>query len=206
MGLDDTSTQVPLWLAQAAEETIASLEPPLERTRLGRPAFERSIQTLQFEDAFLPLMDAVAGGSTLDKALKDHPVALDLGAFNQWIQKDAERKRTYDLAKAHRAEVWAGRMIETAEGVDASGQPLLEDVARSRLKIDTYKWLMGADNRKTYGETKQIEVSQTISITAALDEARSRREAFMTVIEGDYRHTPSIEQHLLESSDGGTGE
>ena len=84
----------------------------------------------------------------------------------------------YKEAKELRTEWWAGRIVEIAEADDA-----LEDVARSKLKIDTYKWLMGADNRKTYGESKQIEVSTSISITAALEQARSRVAALPVVEE-----------------------
>jgi hypothetical protein len=44
---------------------------------------------------------------------------------------------------------------------------------------------MGADNRKTYGESKQIELSTSISITAALEQARSRVAALPVVEEID---------------------
>jgi hypothetical protein len=33
---------------------------------------------------------------------------------------------------------------------------------------------MASDNRKTYGDTKQIDFGGTISITAALEQARTR--------------------------------
>ena len=45
---------------------------------------------------------------------------------------------------------------------------------RDKLRIDTRKWLMSAHNRKRYGETKQIEVAGSISITEALTQARQR--------------------------------
>jgi hypothetical protein len=79
------------------------------------------------------------------------------------------RYERYKEAKELRTEWWAGRIIEIAEAEDS-----IEDVARSKLKIDTYKWLMGADNRKQYGESKQIEVNQSISIISALQQANSR--------------------------------
>jgi hypothetical protein len=47
-------------------------------------------------------------------------------------------------------------------------------VNRSKLKIDTRKWLMGAHNRKKYGSTTNIELTGGISITDALSAARAR--------------------------------
>jgi hypothetical protein len=83
-------------------------------------------------------------------------------------QEDPQRLERYKEAKELRTEWWAGRVIEIAEGDD------LEDVQRSKLKIDTYKWLMGADNRKTYGDTKQVEINQSISVLSALEAAQAR--------------------------------
>jgi hypothetical protein len=94
---------------------------------------------------------------------------LDYDAFWRWIRQDSMRYERYKEAKELRTEWWAGRIIEIAEAEDS-----IEDVARSKLKIDTYKWLMGADNRKQYGDSKQIEVNQSISIISALQQANSR--------------------------------
>jgi hypothetical protein len=60
-------------------------------------------------------------------------------------------------------------MIQIADANDS-----LEDVNRSKLRIDTRKWLMGADNRKQYGEVKTIDVGGQISILSALAAADSR--------------------------------
>jgi hypothetical protein len=63
----------------------------------------------------------------------------------------------------------AGEIIEIADADDS-----LEDVNRSKLKIDTRKWLMGAHNRKKYGATTSIEMTGGISITGALAAAQAR--------------------------------
>ena len=116
--------------------------------------------------------------STLKSIVAEDLRNIDYEAFWRWIKRDPRRMERYKEAKELRTEWWAGRIVEIAEADDA-----LEDVARSKLKIDTYKWLMGADNRKTYGESKQIEVSTSISITAALEQARSRVAALPVVEE-----------------------
>ena len=68
-----------------------------------------------------------------------------------------------------RTEFMAGEIIEIADADDT-----LEDVNRSKLKIDTRKWLMGAHNKKKYGATTNIEMTGGISILGALAAANAR--------------------------------
>jgi hypothetical protein len=48
------------------------------------------------------------------------------------------------------------------------------DVQRARLKSDNAKWLLSKRKPSIYGDKVDIHVSQTIDISAALMEARSR--------------------------------
>ena len=183
---------LPHWLAPTAHQAIQPVEPPLvppivspivptalldpqERRRLSRELLDAT-----FEAMFERVLTEITRGRTLKSIVADDLRDIDYDAFWRWIKRDSRRHDRYKEAKELRTEWWAGRIIEIAEADDA-----LEDVARSKLKIDTYKWLMGADNRKTYGESKQIEVSTSISITAALEQARSRVAALPVVEEID---------------------
>lgn len=126
-------------------------------------------------DVFLPrILDRLCEGWTLSKAIKELPVALDHGAFMRWLRKNPEKYELYKEAKEIRTEAWAGKIIEHALAEWDDGRLNIEDTARSRLIVDTYKWLMGADNRKQYGDTKTVEVNSNISITAALAQANER--------------------------------
>ena len=177
---------LPHWLAPTAHQAIQPVEPPLvppivptalldpqERRRLSRELLDAT-----FEAMFERVLTEITRGRTLKSIVADDLRDIDYDAFWRWIKRDSRRHDRYKEAKELRTEWWAGRIIEIAEADDA-----LEDVARSKLKIDTYKWLMGADNRKTYGESKQIELSTSISITAALEQARSRVAALPVVEE-----------------------
>ena len=179
---------LPHWLAPTAHQAIQPVEPPLvpplvptalldpqERRRLSRELLDAT-----FEAMFERVLTEITRGRTLKSIVADDLRDIDYDAFWRWIKRDSRRHERYKEAKELRTEWWAGRIIEIAEADDA-----LEDVARSKLKIDTYKWLMGADNRKTYGESKQIELSTSISITAALEQARSRVAALPVVEEID---------------------
>lgn len=129
----------------------------------------RALAIQQFEAIFPRVIDMIASGYTLTSAVRELPIDVDLGAFTRWVKKDPMRQELYKEAKEIRTESWAGKVIEHATAEDS-----LEDVARSKLIVDTYKWLMGADNRKTYGDVKSVELGGTISITAALAQAQQR--------------------------------
>ena len=122
-----------------------------------------------FDAMFERVLGEMVKGRTLKEVLANDQRTIEYEAFFRWIKRDPQRHERYKEAKELRTEWWAGRIIEIAEADDT-----VEDVARSKLKIDTYKWLMGADNRKTYGETKQVEINQSISILSALEAAQSR--------------------------------
>ena len=177
---------LPHWLAPTAHQATRPvehhIEPPLvpaalidpqERRRLSRELLDAT-----FEAMFERVLTEITRGRTLKSIVAEDLRDIDYDAFWRWIKRDSRRHDRYKEAKELRTEWWAGRIIEIAEADDA-----LEDVARSKLKIDTYKWLMGADNRKTYGESKQIELSTSISITAALEQANSRVAALPVVEE-----------------------
>ena len=123
----------------------------------------------QFETVFPRVIDLIASGYTLTSAVKEVPYGIDLGAFTRWVKKDPTRNEMYKEAKEIRTEAWAGKVIEHATAEDS-----FEDVARSKLIVDAYKWLMAADNRKTYGQSTQIELGGQISILGALAAANER--------------------------------
>jgi hypothetical protein len=57
---------------------------------------------------------------------------------------------------------------------------------------------MGADNRKTYGDTKQVEINQSISITAALEQARARVQMIQPIEEVVDVDTMGLIEHRQE--------
>ncbi|MBU6231830.1 hypothetical protein KGP36_04115 [Patescibacteria group bacterium] len=141
-----------------------------------KPSKARS--AAEFEMVFPRVLECIAEGFTLSRAVRELPIKVDEGAFYRWIKKDVERERLYKEAKEIRTEVWAGRVIEHAIAEDST-----EDVSRSRLIVDSYRWLMECDNRKGYGSVKQIDVTSSISITAALEQGRSRMASLAPVDE-----------------------
>jgi hypothetical protein len=176
---------IPDWLAlgqsQGADSSISPIDltPTPPAASHSVTAHKRKTKEAQ-EAAFLAMFERVLGEMVQGRTLKniiEHDVRnIDYEAFFRWIKRDPVRSERYREAKELRTEWWAGRLVEIAEADDST-----EDVARSRLRVDTLKWLMGADNRKTYGDTKQFEINQSISITAALEQARARISPIQTI-------------------------
>jgi hypothetical protein len=143
---------------------------PRSDTSLAKmPAEVKALTLVQYEQVFMRAIDSIAHGKSLSQVLRDDQRDIDYNDFYRWIKKDPNRKQLFDEAQEMRTEFMAGEIIEIADADDS-----LEDVQRSRLKIDTRKWLMGAHNRKKYGETKTVELGGTISITDALAAAQAR--------------------------------
>lgn len=156
-------------------EWLATPDPDPQATYRAERA-KHSLERLQFEHAFETIMDTVAGGATLNNAIRDYPVELHPGRFSAWVQQSTDRKSTYELAKTYRSEVWAGRMLSVAAGeITIGGLP--REVARDTLEVSTLKWLIGADNRKVYGDVKQLDVTGGISIAAVFAAIEQRSQA-----------------------------
>lgn len=146
-------------------EWLSIPDPPARAPTKAR----RLLTPVEFKAMFPTIIDRIISGCTLKAAFADDIRDVDAGAFLMWLKKDRVRFQMYKDAKELRAEVWAGRIIEHAEGTDR-----LEDIARSKLIVDTYWRLMETDSRENYGRSQSIEVNGSISITAALTAARTR--------------------------------
>jgi hypothetical protein len=155
--------------ADTVPDWLTTLAQPTQAVQAQRRRVTKELLLTTFEQTFERVLTEMAKGRTLKSVIVEDVRDLDYDAFWRWIRQDSMRYERYKEAKELRTEWWAGRIIEIAEAEDS-----IEDVARSKLKIDTYKWLMGADNRKQYGESRQIEVNQSISIISALQQANSR--------------------------------
>lgn len=133
------------------------------------PTLSRLLLTpVEMEAMFPTIMSRIASGFTIEKALVEDHREIDPGPFVAWMKRSKDRWRIYEEAKEIRSEVWASRAIAHAAG------DFLEDIERSKLQINTLFRLMEADNRKVYGKSQNIEVNQTVSITAALTAAQQR--------------------------------
>lgn len=142
---------------------------PAPRTLAKSPPEVKSLVLAQYEHIFMRVIDEIAHGQSLSQILRDDQRDIDYNDFYRWIKRDPQRSQLFAEAQEMRTEFMAGEIIQIADADDS-----LEDVNRSRLKIDTRKWLMGAHNKKKYGATTNIEMTGGISILGALAAANAR--------------------------------
>ena len=134
----------------------------------------RELLHLQYENMFENFIEQVYRGRSLKSLVEDDPRLVSYEDFLRWIKRDPTRHERFKEAQEMRTEFLAGEIIEIADGIEAIDASAPDTVNRDKLRIDTRKWLMSAHNKKRYGETKQIEVGGSISITEALQQAQMR--------------------------------
>jgi len=140
-----------------------------------RPSKEaKALLHLQYENMFENFIEQVYRGRSLKSLVEDDHRMVSYEDFLRWIKRDSQRHERFKEAQEARTEFIAGEILEIADGVDTIDPTSNESVNRDKLRIDTRKWLMGAHNKKRYGETKQIELGGTVSITEALAQAQAR--------------------------------
>lgn len=173
----------PPWVTAIVPKAQAPIAPtPLEQPTA---ADVKARILAEFEMVFPRVLARVYAGNTVSTAVKELPIPIDYGAFNRWVRKDPQRRALVEEAEEARAEVWADRILEHAEGV-SNADGVSSTIERDKLAIDTYKFLMGRQSKKRYGETKVVDVNHTISIAAALAESNQR------VLEAEVIHDDTL--------------
>lgn len=164
--------ELPDFLLPQSSQTLPTIEIP--KTPGDRRKLMTSLNDLENGNLFERVLEKISVGIPLSEILYRDGRDKDYSEFLRWILKDPQRKQRYYEAQEIGGELVAAEMLEIADAKDS-----LEDVQRSKLRIDTRKFLLSVWNKKRYGETKQIEINQSISITDALAAAQTR------VIEGE---------------------
>ena len=149
--------ELPNWLSAPPVPTEPSQTP------------KKELLEKQFEIFFETILDKISRGINLKEILRDDQRDFDYTQLLRWIHKDPMRKSRYYEAQEIGSEMIAAEILEIADAVDN-----MEDVQRSKLRIDSRQFLIKTWNRKRYGDVKTLEVNQNISITAALEQAQAR--------------------------------
>ena len=158
----EPTTGLPTWLSVP--------DPPPPKPSKGA----RELLHTQYAIMFESFIEQVYRGRSLRSLVEDDPRLVSYEDFLRWIKRDPSRHERFKEAQEARTEFLAGEILEIADGVGAIDPSSSDTVNRDKLRIDTRKWLMSAHNRKRYGESKQIEVAGSISITDALAQAQAR--------------------------------
>lgn len=116
----------------------------------------------------------------------------------RWLRDHAEFATIYDRARQSRADAWAEEIIQIADDTsqdytdrersDGSTARVLdaEHVQRSRLRIDSRKWLMAKAAPKKYGEHLTVDQTSEVTLKQDLDLShltKREREVWVGLIE-----------------------
>ena len=121
----------------------------------------------------------------LNKIVKS--MGRDPAKFHQLIRRDPITKELYEEARIIQAEVTADDIRDIASEsehdtyIDAKGRRKVDNevVQRSRLRVDTEKWLMSKLHHKRFGDKLQQETTVELKVdhVSKLDAGRKRLEA-----------------------------
>lgn len=168
--LPQVQPQIPEWLVTAGKY-------PRHRAVL-------ELRNTLFDQFFEHAIDDIAAGKSLRSLLrKDN--RFEYGQFLRWIMTDPERKRRFRQAQEIGAESVADDLIDIADGTSPNGDGLMEDVTRSKLRIETRQWLMKTWNRARYADTKTVDVNVS-NVTEEKLRQLSSTDLKRMIIEGTY--------------------
>ena len=110
------------------------------------------------------LITRVINGETVKKVATELFNSVPMFYWN--LERHKELSTLYTQSRHVRADVLADEILEIADND--------MDAQRARNRIEARKWLASKMMPATYGDRIDVNVSQTLSISAALAEARTR--------------------------------
>lgn len=110
------------------------------------------------------ILDAILDGQSMREALATH--GLSAHAFQKRLAQDRSAALAYARALEIRADLLADEALHIAD--------TNTDAALARNQIDIRKWLASKLHARQYGDRIDLNVTQTIDVSATLAEARAR--------------------------------
>jgi hypothetical protein len=140
------------------------------------------LELMVFESIFETVLERMVEGDAPKPIVDADPRGISFGRFMRWVKKDPKRWERYEEAQEIGTETVVEEMCAIADAADS-----LEDIQRSKLRVDTRKWIVQARNRKRYGDKQQLDVtSTTISISATLQRREERlNQMIEKIVEGE---------------------
>lgn len=119
-----------------------------------------------------------ASGRPLSILLREDPTMPEMGELMRFLHKNPKLLNDYYDAQQAGTESITDRVHYRSMGYDEDGSPTMDDPARIKLEVDNLKWLAGSRNAKRYGEKKQVDITNKVDISEALQAADQRRLAY----------------------------
>lgn len=159
-------TSTPIWLQALAcgnPDPLLPL-PPVTPAKLVQ--LRKQDMTDTFEALFEQAIEAVENGEGISLFLSRDHRSITPGRFMRWILTDPTRESRYKEACRVAAHLMRGDILAKADGTDQT----IDDVARSKLGVDTRFRLMALADPKEFITTTKVDVSghQSISLVGLM--------------------------------------
>lgn len=134
------------------------------------------------QEIFDEICVRIAEGESLRKICKDEKMPSLVSVW-KWLNNSEELVKQYTRAREEQAETFVDEILDIADdnkddtSIDENGKLIInqEVIARSRLRVDSRKWIASKLKPKKFGDyTKiQAEVKDTSSTSSWLGEVLS---------------------------------
>lgn len=121
---------------------------------------------------FEQILRDLTAGKSLKLALEH--LKIEPYAFFQYLSTDNARITRYSLARENKADMLAEEIIDIA---DTDPDP-----NSARIRVETRRWYASKLRPKVYGDKIDVNINQTVDISAALSDAQKRREKLISEI------------------------
>ncbi len=140
------------------------------------------------EETGIAICTRIIEGETIKEICKDRDLPSERTVY-RWLAAERTFWQLYARAREAQMDRWSDEIVEIADdatndyieriGKDGEVERVLdpEAVQRSKLRIDTRKWLMSKLAAKRYGDTIDVNVSGSVEVSALSDaelEARTK--------------------------------
>lgn len=157
-----TTTTVPNWLLGDSTEPadVMTIEQAMELSNAAKQRIIAEQLQLTYEIFFENSLELIAGGRNLADLIMESPHGIIPGRYRTWLHKDKKRVERLREAQAIGAEAIEDEIMRIIDATDS-----LEDVQRSKLKLEGRKFLLQTYSRDRYANEKQPVASMSGGIT-----------------------------------------
>ena len=121
---------------------------------------------IDIEKIFSEVVNRIFNGESLRAILRDSHMPSSQTFYN-WLDSDNDKSKRYARACEARADAIFDEILDIADETsndtvttDTGEYPNTEWINRSRLKVDSRKWIVSKLNPKKYGD--KIDVNQNV--------------------------------------------
>lgn len=111
----------------------------------------------------MKVVRAMVNGAPASRTLRE--LNCDIWDFYRYVNDTPDLQIMYETAQIARAETIVEEIIDIADN---------DDSQKARNRIDSRKWYAAKMRPSKYGEKLDINMTQIVDITSALNEAKSR--------------------------------